>query len=174
MKRYTVQEYAQLVGKTPVAIYKGKRYKRFITVLNGVKYVDIPSNIDPLTLQEVNASANTVDNGLLTVTNTVNNPVKAASSPADGRDFAQEIDALTAEKNLLQTQLDGLKGILAEKDEVINALQQRIDALERDKVYLQGQYQQQAELLNRLTLPAPKKSLGERVKAALGIKPKTI
>ena len=173
MKRYTVQEYARLVGKTPFSIYKGKRYQPYTTVDNGVKYIEIPSDIDPLTLQEVNASANTVDNGLLTVTNTVNNPVKAASSPADGRDFAQEIDALTAEKNLLQTQLDGLKGILAEKDEVINALQQRIDALERDKVYLQGQYQQQAELLNRLTLPAPKKSLGERVKAALGIKPKT-
>ena len=79
---------------------------------------------------------------------------------------------MTAEKNLLQTQLDGLTGILAEKDKTIETLQQRIDALERDKVYLQGQYQQQAELLNRLTLPAPRKTLGERFKEALGIKPK--
>lgn len=174
MKRYTVQEYARLTGKTPYTIYKGKRYQPYTTVVNSVKYIEIPSNIDPLTLKPFNTVANSVDNSSQPVANSVDNPIEAASSPADGRDFAQEIDTLTAEKNLLQTQLDGLKGILAEKDEVINALQQRIDALERDKVYLQGQYQQQAELLNRLTLPAPKKSLGERVKAALGIKPKTM
>ena len=168
MKRYTVQEYARLVGKTPFSIYKGKRYQPYTTVDNGVKYIEIPSDIDPLTLEPFNTVDNTVDNGR----QPVDNPVEARYSPVEGRDFAQHIEALTAEKNLLQTQLDGLKGILAEKDEVINTLQQRIDALERDKVYLQGQYQQQAELLNRLTLPAPRKTLGERFKEALGIKPK--
>ena len=167
MKRYTVQEYARLVGKTPFSIYKGKRYQPYTTVDNGVKYIEIPSDIDPLTLKPFNTVANSVDNGSQPVVNTVDNPVEAASNPANDRDLTRSIEALTAEKNLLQTQLDGLKGILAAKDETITTLQQRI-------AYMEGQLQQQMEVVNRLTLPAPKKSLGERVKAALGIKPKTI
>ena len=108
------------------------------------------------------------------MTSIFNDPAWGCNSPVEPCADAPRAEALTAEMTQLQAQLDGLKGMLDAKNEMINALQQRVDALERDKVYLQGQYQQQAELLNRLTLPAPKKSLGERFKEALGIKPKTI
>ena len=200
MKRYTVQEYARLTGKTPYTIYKGKRYQQYTTVVNSIKYIEIPSDIDPLTLEPFNTVDNSADYSSQPVDNSVDYPAEAASSPVEGRNFAQEIEALTAEKDQLQTrvddltatlaekaeviasltadkrelqaQLDGMGRTLAAKDETIATLRQQIDELTHSKAYLEGQYQQQAELLNRLTLPAPKKTLGERVKAALGIRPK--
>lgn len=166
--KYTVQEYARLAGKTPYSIYKGKRYQRYTTVDNGTKCIVIPDDIDPLTLKPFNTVDNTVGNSRQTVDNTV----EAASDPVETAELRAKVEVLSADKRELQAQLDGLKGILAGKDETIATLRQQIDELTHSKAYLEGQYQQQAELLNRLTLPAPKKTLGERVKAALGIRPK--
>ena len=168
MKTYTVTEYAKLAGKTVTAIYKGKRYKQFLTVINGVKSIAIPDDIDPLTLGEPVQTLNTVENR----SKPFKPPVEAASDPVETAELRAQVEGLSADKRELQAQLDGLKGILAGKDETIATLRQQIDELTHSKAYLEGQYQQQAELLNRLTLPAPKRTLGERVKAALGIRPK--
>ena len=212
MKRYTVQEYARLTGKTPYTIYKGKRYQQYTTVVNSIKYIEIPSDIDPLTLEPFNAVDNSVDYSSQPVDNSVDYPAEAASSPVEGRNFAQEIETLTAEKDQLQTRVDDLTATLAEKAELIAKQQRDMDALTIEKAeviasltadkrelqaqldgmdrtlaakdetittlqqriaYMEGQLQQQMEVVNRLTLPAPRKTLGERFKAALGIKPKT-
>ena len=174
MKTFTVTEYAKLTGRTTTAIYKGKRYKPFITVVNGVKSIAIPDEVDPLTLDESVQTTNSVLNSVDNRSKPLETPVEAACDPIELVELRAKVEVLSADKRELQAQLDGLKGILEGKEETIATLQQSIDALERDKVYLQGQYQQQAELLNRLTLPAPKKSLGERFREALGIKSKTI
>ena len=54
----------------------------------------------------------------------------------------------------------------------IRDLESRIASLEADKAFLQGQYQQQADMLARLTLPAPRRTFGQAVKDLLGIKSK--
>ena len=161
--KYTVQEYARLAGKTPYSIYKGKRYQRYTTVDNGTKYIVIPDDIDPVTLKPFNTVDNTVDNSRQTVDNTV----EAASDPVELVELRAQVEGLSADKRELQAQLDGLKGKLEEKDKYIASLEQ-------EKVFLQGQCQQWMEQARQVTLrlPAPKKTLGERVKAALGIRPK--
>ena len=161
--KYTVQEYARLAGKTPYSIYKGKRYQRYTTVDNGTKYIVIPDDIDPVTLKPFNTVDNTVGNSRQTVDNTV----EAASDPVELVELRAQVEGLSADKRELQAQLDGLKGKLEEKDKYIASLEQ-------EKVFLQGQCQQWMEQARQVTLrlPAPKKTLGERVKAALGIRPK--
>lgn len=54
----------------------------------------------------------------------------------------------------------------------IRDLESRIASLEADKAFLQGQYQQQADIVARLTLPAPRRTFGQAVKDLLGIKSK--
>ena len=163
MKTYTVTEYAKLAGKTVTAIYKGKRYKQFLTVINGVKSIAIPDDIDPLTLGEPVQTLNTVENR----SKPFKTPVEAASDPVELVELRAQVEGLSADKRELQAQLDGLKGKLEEKDKYIASLEQ-------EKVFLQGQCQQWMEQARQVTLrlPAPKKTLGERVKAALGIRPK--
>lgn len=51
-------------------------------------------------------------------------------------------------------------------------LESRIAELKADKEYLRGQYQQQTEMLARLTLPAPRRTFRQAVKDLLGIKSK--
>ncbi len=51
-------------------------------------------------------------------------------------------------------------------------LESRIAELKADKEYLRGQYQQQTEMLARLTLPAPRRTFGQAVRDLLGIKSK--
>ena len=140
MDYITKKEFAERMGVTTV------------TVFNWIK-------IDKNGIRKYNSKR-----GILT--SIFDDPAWNPSSPAESRGDAPNANALTAEISLLQAQLDGLKGILATKDEMITALQQRI-------AYMEGQLQQQMEVVNRLTLPAPRKTLGERFKAALGIKPKT-
>lgn len=53
-----------------------------------------------------------------------------------------------------------------------DGLRARVDGLEADKAFLQGQYQQQAEMLSRLMLPEPRRTFWQGVKEALGIKSK--
>lgn len=154
--KYTVQEYARLAGKTPYSIYKGKRYQRYTTVDNGTKYIVIPDDIDPVTLKPFNTVDNTVGNSRQTVDNTV----EAASNPVELADLRAKVEVLSADKRELQAQLDGLKGILEEKDRYIASLE--------------GQCQQWMEQARQVTLrlPAPKKTMGERIRDALGIRPK--
>lgn len=54
----------------------------------------------------------------------------------------------------------------------IRDLESRIASLEADKAFLQGQYQQQADIVARLTLPAPRRTFGQAVKDLFGIKSK--
>ena len=171
MKRYTVAELAKLAGVTTTTVYRKRStvLNTYHKVLNGKNVFEIPDDIDILALLDVEQVLNRNPADIQQVSTGVEHVqqgTEAASSPIEGRNFVQEIEALTAEKNLLQAQLEGLNGILAAKDEMITALQQRI-------AYMEGQLQQQMEVVNRLTLPAPRKTLGERFKAALGIKPKT-
>lgn len=51
-------------------------------------------------------------------------------------------------------------------------LESRIAELKADKEYLRGQYQQQTEMLARLTLPAPRRTFGQAVRDLFGIKSK--
>ena len=154
--KYTVQEYARLAGKTPYSIYKGKRYQRYTTVDNGTKYIVIPDDIDPVTLKPFNTVDNTIGNSRQTVDNTV----EAASDPVETAELRAKVEVLSADKRELQAQLDGLKGILEEKDRYIASLE--------------GQCQQWMEQARQVTLrlPAPKKTMGERIRDALGIRPK--
>lgn len=54
----------------------------------------------------------------------------------------------------------------------IRDLESRIASLEADKAFLQGQYQQQADIVARLTLPAPRRTFRQAVKDLFGIKSK--
>lgn len=54
----------------------------------------------------------------------------------------------------------------------IRDLESRVADLEADKTFLQGQYQQQTEMLARLMLPAPRRTFGQAVKDLFGIKSK--
>ena len=54
----------------------------------------------------------------------------------------------------------------------IRDLENTITELKADKEYLRGQYQQQVEMLARLTLPAPRRTFGQAVKNLFGIKSK--
>lgn len=54
----------------------------------------------------------------------------------------------------------------------IRDLENTITELKADKEYLRGQYQQQSEMLARLTLPAPRRTFGQAVKDLFGIKSK--
>ena len=180
MKTFTVKEYADHAGISTTTVYRMRStvLKDFHKVLNGKQVLEFPDDIDPFSFVSSGSVFNTRSTDVQQVSTHVQQRstgvqrAEAASDPAELVELRAKVEVLSADKRELQAQLDGLKGILAGKDETIATQQQRIDALERDKVYLQGQYQQQAELLNRFTLPAPKKTLGERVKAALGIRPK--
>lgn len=66
---------------------------------------------------------------------------------------------------LLQQQIEAQR-------ETIERLERTIEGLERDKAYIQGQYQQQADIVARLTLPAPRRTFGQAVKDLFGIKSK--
>lgn len=160
MKTFTITEYAKLTGRTTTAIYKGKRYKPFITVVNGVKSIAIPDDIDPLTLGESVQITNSVLNGVDNRSKPLETPAEAASDPAELVELRAKVEVLSADKRELQAQLDGLKGILEEKDKYIASLE--------------GQCQQWMEQARQVTLrlPAPKKTMGERIRDALGIRPK--
>lgn len=54
----------------------------------------------------------------------------------------------------------------------IRDLENTITELKADKEYLRGQYQQQTEMLARLTLPAPRRTFGQAVRDLFGIKSK--
>lgn len=54
----------------------------------------------------------------------------------------------------------------------IRDLESRVADLEADKTFLQGQYQQQTEMLARLMLPAPRRTFGQAVRDLFGIKSK--
>ena len=101
MKTYTVTEYAKLAGKTVTAIYKGKRYKQFLTVINGVKSIAIPDDIDPLTLGEPVQTLNTVENR----SKPFKTPVEAASDPVETAELRAQVEGLSADKRELQAQL---------------------------------------------------------------------
>lgn len=82
---------------------------------------------------------------------------------------------LKEQRAAYQIDMDTMK---RERDEArqeaarIRDLESRIASLEADKAFLQGQYQQQADIVARLTLPAPRRTFGQAVKDLLGIKSK--
>lgn len=101
----------------------------------------------------------------------------------------RDLDNLREKLDKAGAAYDELKGKLAaaeadldamrrERDEAsreavrIRDLESRIASLEADKAFLQGQYQQQADIVARLTLPAPRRTFGQAVKDLLGIKSK--
>lgn len=104
-----------------------------------------------------------------------------------------DLDAMTADRDELRGKLAATEAELKEqraayqidmdamkreRDEAsreavrIRDLESRIASLEADKAFLQGQYQQQADIVARLTLPAPRRTFGQAVKDLLGIKSK--
>ena len=84
-------------------------------------------------------------------------------------------DELKEKLAAAEADMDAMK---RERDEArqeaarIRDLESRIASLEADKAFLQGQYQQQADIVARLTLPAPRRTFGQAVKDLFGIKPK--
>jgi hypothetical protein len=104
-----------------------------------------------------------------------------------------DLDAMTADRDELRGKLAATEAELKEqkaayqidmdtmkreRDEArqeaarIRDLESRIASLEADKAFLQGQYQQQADIVARLTLPAPRRTFGQAVKDLFGIKSK--
>ena len=84
-------------------------------------------------------------------------------------------DELKEKLAAAEADMDAMK---RERDEArqeaarIRDLESRIASLEADKAFLQGQYQQQADIVARLTLPAPRRTFGQAVKDLFGIKSK--
>ena len=82
---------------------------------------------------------------------------------------------LKEQRAAYQIDMDAMK---RERDEArqeavrIRDLENTITELKADKEYLRGQYQQQTEMLARLTPPAPRRTFGQAVKDLFGIKSK--
>lgn len=93
-----------------------------------------------------------------------------------------DLDAMTVDRDELKEKLAAaeadMDAMKRERDEArqeaarIRDLESRIASLEADKAFLQGQYQQQADIVARLTLPAPRRTFGQAVKDLFGIKSK--
>lgn len=122
---------------------------------------------------------------------------RAAQHQRDTDDLRGKLEAVQADRDAVRSELASAKAELEEqaathrialdavKQERDNAqheaelvrarvsdLEKQIVGLEGDKVFLQGQYQQQAEMLSRLMLPEPRRTFWQGVKEALGIKSK--
>lgn len=169
MKTFTVKEYADHAGISTTTVYRMRStvLKDFHKVLNGKQVLEFPDDIDPFSF----VSSGSVFNARSTDVQHVSMGVQqrstgvqrteAASDPAELVELRAKVEVLSADKRELQAQLDGLKGILEEKDRYIASLE--------------GQCQQWMEQARQVTLrlPAPKKTMGERIRDALGIKTKT-
>lgn len=87
------------------------------------------------------------------------------SAVADRDELKKRLVAVEDERDQAMHTVDVLRA-------EVDGLKARVDGLEADKAYLQGQYNQQAEMLARLMLPAPRRTFGQAVKDLFGIKSK--
>lgn len=161
MKTFTVKEYADHAGISTTTVYRMRStvLKDFHKVLNGKQVLEFPDDIDPFSFVSSGSVFNTRSTDVQQVSTGVQR-AEAASDPAELVELRAKVEVLSADKRELQAQLDGLKGILEEKDRYIASLE--------------GQCQQWMEQARQVTLrlPAPKKTMGERIRDALGIRPK--
>ena len=168
MKTFTVKEYADHAGISTTTVYRMRStvLKNFHKVLNGKQVLEFPDDIDPFSFVSSGSVFNTRSTDVQQVSTHVQQRstgvqrAEAASDPAELVELRAKVEVLSADKRELQAQLDGLKGILEEKDRYIASLE--------------GQCQQWKEQARQVTLrlPAPKKTMGERIRDALGIRPK--
>ena len=85
------------------------------------------------------------------------------SAVADRDELKKRLVAVEDERDKAMHTVDVLRA-------EVDGLKARVDGLEADKAYLQGQYNQQAEMLARLMLPAPRRTFGQAVRNLFGIK----